>query len=97
MSGYRVLPRARADLADIWAYTFSRWDRGQADRYIGDIHRAMARLADNPALGRRVRGIPSEFRAYRAGSHMIFYRMMRGELHVVRVLHQSMQYLRHLR
>jgi toxin ParE1/3/4 len=97
MSGYRVLPRARADLADIWTYTRSRWSEEQADRYAASIHQAMARLAENPSLGRQVRGIPEEYRAYRSGSHMIFYRTVEEEPHVVRILHQSMDFLRHLR
>ena len=97
MSEYRLLPRARADLADIWAYTHSRWNREQADRYTGSIHQAIARLADNPSLGQHVRGISEDYRAYRSGSHMIFYQSVQAELHVVRILHQRMDYLRHLR
>lgn len=32
--GYRLTPKAEADLEDIWFYTAESWSPAQADRYI---------------------------------------------------------------
>jgi toxin ParE1/3/4 len=41
--------------------------------------------------------LADDYRAYPSGSHMIFYRTVQEQLHVVRILHQRMDYVRHLR
>jgi toxin ParE1/3/4 len=97
MSGWHLSRRARADLAEIWRYTNSRWGLEQADRYVTAIHQAFDRLMANPSLGRAFPNAPKETHSYRIGSHVIFYRKSRRRFHIVRVLHQSMNHVRHLR
>jgi toxin ParE1/3/4 len=97
MSNWRVSRQARADLAEIWRYTNVRWGRQQADQYIAAIHQAFDKLLANPSLGRPFPDAPKETRRYGVGSHVIFYRKVRKRLHIVRVLHQSMNHIRHLR
>lgn len=77
MSGWHLSRRARADLAEIWRYTFSRWDRDQADRYVAAIHEAFGRLMAKPSLGRAFPDAPKDARKYRVGSHVVFYRKTR--------------------
>ena len=97
MSRWLLSRRARADLAEIWRYTDSHWGRKQADQYIAAIHQAFGKLVANPSLGRPFPDAPKDTRQYRIGSHVIFYRKSRKRLYIVRVLHQSMNHVRHLR
>ena len=97
MSSWHLSRRARADLAEIWRYTHSRWGREQADKYVTTIHQTFGKLMANPSLGRPFPDAPKETRRYRIGSHVIFYRKSRKRLYIVRVLHQSMNHVRHLR
>jgi toxin ParE1/3/4 len=97
MSDFRLSRRARADLAEIWRYTFSRWGRDQADEYVRAIHEVFARLMAKPSLGRPFPDAPKDVRGFRVGSHVVFFRKTRTHFYVVRILHQSVDYVRHLR
>ena len=48
MSGIVLTPRARADLAAIWAFTADRWNIEQADRYVTLLNSAMRTVAAEP-------------------------------------------------
>jgi toxin ParE1/3/4 len=103
MSGWQLSQRARSDLAEIWRFSYSRWGLEQADRYVSEIYRAFAKLAADPSLGRpftRKRKAAGKrrkaTRKYRCGSHLIFHRRQRDRIHIVRILHESMEHERHL-
>jgi toxin ParE1/3/4 len=96
MTRYVVSPRAQADIEDIWDYTAARWDISQAERYIRAIRATIETLADDPLLGRGCDEIREGYRKYPVGSHVVFYRMRDIGLDVVRILHQRMDFARHL-
>jgi toxin ParE1/3/4 len=96
MSGYVLSPRAQADLDEIWDYTAERWNEDQADRYIRDIRGAIEAVARDPRQGRACDHIRPGYRRYPAGSHMLFFRLIDEGIDVVRILHQSMDFERHL-
>jgi len=45
-------PRAEQDLKDIWRYSFTEWNEAQADKYLADLGAGIARLRENPKLGK---------------------------------------------
>ncbi len=92
---YGLTPLARADLEDIWLYTFERWSPEQADRYHKDIIAAIESLADGSVTGRTV-DIRDGYFKHAVGSHLLFYRITDNGLEIVRVLHQRMDVGRHL-
>jgi toxin ParE1/3/4 len=96
MTAYVLTPRARADLKSIWTYSVDRWNAEQADRYVGVIHRAMAIVAADPQRGRSYDHVRAGYFMYSAGSHIIFFKRRSDGIVVIRILHQSMDYQRHL-
>lgn len=96
MSGYSLTPRARADLKAIWTYTADRWTVEQADRYIGLLHGAMRIVAAEPRRWQSCDHVRAGYFKYSAGSHVLFFRQHESGIVVVRVLHQSMDFERHL-
>jgi len=96
MSGYVLTPRARADLRAIWTYTADRWNSEQADRYVGLLQGAMRIVAAAPRRWRSCDHIRSGYFKYAAGSHVLFFKRHESGIVVVRVLHQSMDFERHL-
>ena len=96
MTRYVLSPRAQQDIEDIWDYTADRWDADQADQYTRGIQSAIEAAADNPQRGRPCDDVrPGYFKLF-AGSHAIFYRLRRGTLDVVRILHGRMDFDHHL-
>ena len=96
MTGYVISPRAQADIEDIWDYTAERWRDDQAARYIRALQAAIETIAADPQRGRSCEQIRAGYRKYSAGSHVIFFRMSAGGIDAVRVLHQRMDFERHL-
>ncbi len=93
--GYRLSPRAEADLEEIGLYTFKNRSAEQADSYHNAIVAAFEELAAGSKTGRPV-DIREGYFKYPAGSHLVFYRLSEAGLVVVRVLHQRMDVGRHL-
>ncbi|MDP2409781.1 MAG: type II toxin-antitoxin system RelE/ParE family toxin [Pseudolabrys sp.] len=96
MSGYALTPRARADLKAIWTYTADHWSIEQADRYAGLLHHAMEIVAAEPRRWRPCDDIRDSYFKYAAGSHVLFFRRGESGIVVVRILHRSMDFERHL-
>jgi len=97
VSGYVLSRRAASDLDEIWDYSAEHWGGEQANRYVEALRESIRRAALDPSRGRPVRVGGRSYHRYRSGSHVIFCRIARKKLHVVRILHQSMDHARHLR
>jgi len=94
---FRISRRAAADIDAIWDYTASRWSVEQAEAYVRAIQAAIYDLASGKAAGAAFPMLKRDYARYLIGSHVIFYR--RGpaaRLEIVRILHQSMDFGRHL-
>jgi toxin ParE1/3/4 len=96
MMNYVLSPRAQADIDEIWEYSADRWDIDQANRYVFEIRRAIEVVASDPRRGRSCDDIRRGYRRFSAGSHVLFFRIVADKIDVVRVLHQSMDFRRHL-
>ena len=97
MKGRFVLkPRAQADLDEIWNYTADRWGLDQAETYTRQLWKHIQAVADNPSLGHECEEVRAGYRKYPSGSHVLFYRLTDGGIEVVRILHERMDYERHI-
>lgn len=96
MTNYRLTPAAQRDLSAIWDYTEENWDLLQAETYLNEIRAAIERVAENPVRGQACDHIRNGYRRYRIGSHLIFYIERSRGIDVIRVLHQRMDFTRHL-
>ena len=93
---FKLFPLARADLEEIWLYTFKTWSAAQADIYHRKIVSAFDALAAGTREGRRVDHIQHGYFRLAVGSHVIFYRENGERIEIVRVLHQRQDVERHL-
>ena len=97
MTGHFVLtPRAQADLDEIWDYTADRWGLDQAETYTRQLWTDIAIVADRPSLGRECTEVRRGYRMYPSGSHVLFYRHTADGIDIVRILHERMDYERHI-
>lgn len=80
-------PAARADLAEIWAYTAQAWGTDQADEYIAGITSRIENASGMPEIGSPLAGLPSTYRKVAFGSHRLVYRISGHDMIVVRILH----------
>lgn len=96
MSRYLLRPAAERDLEEIWRFSNERWGPDQADRYIVQIVDCFVALGGEFPPGQPCDDIRPGYRKARVGSHIVFYRSAGADLEIVRILHQSMDFDRHL-
>jgi toxin ParE1/3/4 len=86
VSKLRISPRARSDLIEIWSYIADD-SVPNADAFIDKLHETAQLLAGKPGLGRRREELAPGMQSFPFGRHLIFYRVVAGEIEIVRVLH----------
>ena len=93
---YLVSLEAQQDLDDIWDYTEERWGETQAERYASELKASVEALASGKRQGRPCDQIRPGLFKLACGSHVVFYKQTRTAVTVVRILHQRMDFARHL-
>ncbi|MEH6717181.1 type II toxin-antitoxin system RelE/ParE family toxin [Parasphingorhabdus flavimaris] len=96
MADLRLSRRAASDLAEIADYTIAEFGIDQARRYRDQLQACFRSLLANPQLGRSAEAVAPGLRRIRQQAHVVFYRVEREGLLIVRVLHHSMDFERHL-
>jgi toxin ParE1/3/4 len=95
----KILPKAANDIKQILKYTQSVWGTAQRQKYKGEIVRCLNDIQANPLPrtksemcidGYYRRHLDKKYR------HYVFYRVVGSDILVVRLLHDSMDFNRHL-
>lgn len=92
---YRLYPKAVEDLEAIYLYTVREFGIDKAKDYILLLSASFKRLAEEPLLARKCGYIRENLRAFSIRSHIIFFKMTKTGIVIIRVLHQSMDFKRH--
>ena len=89
MNSVRLTPQAKADLDDIWNYTAKQWNTEQAEAYMRALDSTFHLLVLNPRLGRNIDDIRKGYFKFPTASHILIYRVNKGQVEIVRILHKS--------
>lgn len=93
----RITGPARRDLDDIWLYTQSTWGVTQADRYVDSLATRFVWLTENSNRWTPRDDIRSGLFSYHEGRHLIVFQATSELLTIVRVLHDRMDVIRHVK
>jgi toxin ParE1/3/4 len=96
VSAYVLSPAAQADLEDIWDFGEAEWGADRAELYLRSLQRGVETIAADPTRGRACDEVRPGYLKFAVGSHLLFYRWEPGQVMVVRILHQRMDFERHL-
>lgn len=97
MSRVILSPRAKMDLSDIWDYTLTEWGAEQAEKYVRDLWETLQGLPDDLNMSIDIGDVRKGYRKARCASHVIFFKIPRaGSVDVVRILHQKMDFDKHI-
>ena len=83
---------AEQDIIEIWKYSFSNWGEAQADKCHDQLSRSIPLIAENPYIGMACDNVRKGYRKYRVNRHIIFYRVDKNTLQIIRVLGEKMDY-----
>lgn len=87
---------ARADLAAIRRYSLRTWGPHQTSRYLDALRDTMKGLAQGSVVSRPRSDLRPAIMMATSGRHSIFFEANESLITVIRVLHDSMDYQRHL-
>ncbi|MFN3818990.1 type II toxin-antitoxin system RelE/ParE family toxin [Blastomonas sp.] len=90
MAEYRLSPAAQRDLDSIFDYTVAEWGLAQATGYTDLIEQACNELAQAPLRAPACDAIREGYRRRSVGRHIVYFRVTKTGISVVRILHQRM-------
>jgi toxin ParE1/3/4 len=91
-----IAETARADLASIRRYSTRTWGRDQTSKYMDALRDTMKGVVLGTVFTRPRDDLRPAIQMATSGRHSIFFEADDSRILVVRVLHQSMDYRRHL-
>lgn len=92
-----IAPVARNDLKEIGSYTQKTWSVKQRDIYLGDFVIVFERLKTAVVTGRNCDEVREGLLSYSCNRHIIFFRRdVQGNVEILRILHERMDFARHL-
>ena len=87
---YLISSEALSDLDAIWFYTFENWSADQANRYYDLIFEEINNICKEPDSGKPMAQVRKGYRVSKVKSHLIFYRVEKNVVEVIRILHNRM-------
>ena len=98
MSGYRLSKLADEDLLSIFRYTIETWGVDQVLIYLQLLEAATDQIVQNPfSVGSKAReDLAPGCRIFRSSKHYFVYRIKGGIVEIARILHESMDFERHI-
>lgn len=86
MASYKLTSDARADVFRIYQYGLRAFGEKQADKYFNDLYDQFEFIAGNPLRYPNVDGIPEDYRRCVYGVDCIYFQVIDGMVHIVRIL-----------
>jgi len=68
----------------------------QADKYLDELDKNIALLAEHPEIGGKRNYVREGYRMLFINSHVVYYTVTPSAIHIIRVLHSRMDPERHL-
>jgi len=87
---------AKIDIKSIRQYTVDLWGKEQATKYTDNLYKTLENIHKDPVKGRERYGVPNTVKGRKSGKHVIFYRLEKNIIFIMRILHESMDHGRHL-
>lgn len=91
---YVLSEEAVADIDEIFEFWEYKFGNSQAIRYLIGLEEHFEKLSDNPHIGRARNDIKEGLYSLPYISSIIFYRKLRGQLRIVRILYGGRDLIR---
>ena len=89
LDSYVLSEDADIDLDEIFDYTEQEHSFNQAIKYLTDLENVFESLVMNPHIGRIRNEIKDGLLSISQKEHIVFYRILKNHIRIVRVLHGS--------
>jgi len=96
MAKYELSLEAQNSLKGIKSYSLKTFGARQTEVYLKSIQNQMKKLSRNPTMGMERKDLKIGYYSYFVGSHTIYYLVIKDNIVIIDVLHQSMEPSIHL-
>ena len=96
MKKIKFAKQASFDIDDMYLYGLINFGETQADLYSDKIKKGLKTIQANPEIGRLVTTVNPAIRRFDFERHVIFYDIKDDEILIVRIIHRSKDFVRHL-
>jgi len=87
-SRYKLFPRARSDLEEVWCYGVKSWGANRADKYIDELNMFFFSLTINPELHKERYEYNAPVRVCAYGDHIIAYIVDQDTVNIICIVHK---------
>lgn len=96
MPNYDLSKKAAKDVSTILDYSYKEFGEKTALEYYLSLKDTFALLSKQPQIGRDINHIRAGYFRHEHAKHVIFYTLKENGILIIRVLHQKMDFERHL-
>jgi toxin ParE1/3/4 len=89
MAAYALTREARSDLVRIARRSAAQWGLRQRNRYMAELIGHIELIASRPHMGRVRDEVGTGVRGTLHGPYVVFYRLVRSRVEVLRIIHMS--------
>ncbi len=89
MDKYILSKKSQEDIESIYDYGKYRFGENLAIQYLIELKNCFENLSQNPEIGKKRNEIKQGLYSFPFISHVIFYRILRNHVRIVRILHGS--------
>ncbi len=86
---YELSSEADQDIDEIFDYTAHEFGTDQAVAYVTAFEGVFGQLLESPQIGRDRKEIREGLRSVIKDKHIVFYRILKDRLRIIRILHGS--------
>ncbi len=91
-----IPPIVKDDLRVIYQYGRLNWGEAKASDYIDNVKIKFWSLTEHPEIGIKQEALLPDLRSLIVNKHIIFYRIKKQQIEIIRVLHARQDPQRHL-
>lgn len=84
---------AELDLEDIFDYSYFYFGQNKGAEYEMEINKNIEKILKNPEIGHSRKDIPKNSLAWAVGNHFLIYRIENDYIHLLRILHEKLDFL----
>lgn len=89
MAKYVLSKKSEEDIESIYDYGKRKFGKDRAILYLSEMGNCFENLSENPQIGRNRNEIKKELYSFPYISHVIFYRILKNHIRIIRILHGS--------
>ena len=93
---YQLYPKAIQDIKSIYVYSLNNFGIKTAENCIKKIEEGFEAITNEQNLARKCDYISLKLKAFNIESHVIVFKVIKRQAVIIRVLHKSMDFIRHL-